>query len=565
MGNEKKVYTFSDIIKMISKYRVTEIVFFSVLLYKVISESWICDDAYHAFIMARNLVEGKGFVYNIGERVNASTCPFYTLIVALFYAISGNMYMSGTISCILLSAAAIGILLFCVCKRKPFLIACVGMVMLFDRSFISYTTSGLENAMLFFLAALFCLMLFGNKKYKMGKLIGMALTVGITAGTRMDSVLIYVPVCIAVYSFGAFTDVKWYKRWLAGLIGLSPFIAWLIFSVYYYGFPFPNTAYAKLNTGIPASDYLSRGLRYIRYSFLYSPTLLLVIILFVTVAFLSKRKKHILIVSGTAVYMLYIIRIGGDFMVGRHFTLCFFLSVFSLADITASSDIGKRLIHRSQILLHSGDGLKSRKNTRFLPYAIGLAGLMLFCLIGKFYPYELPPHSITGIADEKEYYFAHNSLVNYLKYGEGMVQTVFSLTDEFDGNGGYVPFAPGIILYYYADGQNYFDEHGLGDALLSRLPVRYNPQWRIGHIRRTIPVGYNETVETGVNVIENKHLAEYYDKLRAVISGDLNAPGRMEIIINFNLGKYDYLLKQYQEECGNLEVYYSSYEKLSGY
>ena len=219
MGNEKKVYTFSDIIKMISKYRVTEIVFFSVLLYKVISESWICDDAYHAFIMARNLVEGKGFVYNIGERVNASTCPFYTLIVALFYAISGNMYMSGTISCILLSAAAIGILLFCVCKRKPFLIACVGMVMLFNRSFISYTTSGLENAMLFFLAALFCLMLFGNKKYKMGKLIGMALTVGITAGTRMDSVLIYVPVCIAVYFFGAFTDVKWYKRWLAGLIG----------------------------------------------------------------------------------------------------------------------------------------------------------------------------------------------------------------------------------------------------------------------------------------------------------------------------------------------------------
>ena len=68
-----------------------------------------------------------------------------------------------------------------------------------------------------------------------------------------------------------------------------------------------------------------------------------------------------------------------------------------------------------------------------------------------------------------------------------------------------------------------------------------------------------------MNVIENKHLAEYYDKLRAVISGDLNAPGRMEIIINFNLGKYDYLLKQYQEECGNLEVYYSSYEKLSGY
>ncbi|MBQ9461069.1 MAG: hypothetical protein IJU51_04015 [Clostridia bacterium] len=560
---------FSDRIKaFLKKYHVIAIIFFVILLCKIIMESWICDDAYHAFIMVRNLADGNGFVYNIGERVNASTCPFYTLVVWLFYAVSGNMYMSGTISCILFSAAAVWIILFLICRGKPFLTAAVGMTMLFEKSFISFTTSGLENAMLFFLASLFCLMLLRNpedKKLKFGKLVGMALTVGITAGTRMDAVLIYVPVCIAVYFFGAFTEVKWYKRWLAGFIGLSPFIAWLIFSLYYYGFFFPNTAYAKLNTGFPVSDYFVRGLRYVGYSFLFSPILLLTIVLFIVLAIVSKRKKHILIASGIAVYTIYIVRIGGDFMVGRHFTLCFFISVFCLADLAAHSHIYEKFVSKVESRISSGDGSKKNSYAKSLPVFICLTGLVLFGIAGTLYHYTLPNYNVTGIADEKEYYFSHNSLAAYIRYGESSVKNCFILPVEFDGNGGYLPFAPGIMLYYYAYGRNYFDEHGLGDALLARLPARYNPGWRIGHMRRTIPLGYNETVETGVNVIENEHLAEYYDKLKQVISGDLNAPGRMQLIIDFNLGKYDYLLEQYIEESKDLEVYYFSYEKAIGF
>ena len=556
--------SYHSAISFLKKYRVIGIVFFIAVMYKVIMESWICDDAYHAFVMARNLTEGNGFVYNIGERVNASTCPFYTLIVTLFYAVSGNMYMSGTVSCILFSAAAIWIILFSVCRGKPFLTSGIGMLMFFDKSFISFTTSGLENAMLFFLGALFCLMLFGkpeDKKLKTASLFGMALMVGITAGTRMDSVLIYIPVCIAVYFFGAFTDVRWYKRWLAGLAGLSPFIAWLIFSIYYYGFPFPNTAYAKLNTGIPVSDYLIRGGAYFKYSFLYSPTLLLTIALFLTAALLSKKKKHILIALGIAAYMIYLFRIGGDFMVGRHFTLCFFISVFGLADIAVSSDIAGKLT-----VLRSSDGSqKNRKNTEIIRGVICLTGLILFFFAGNCYYYCMPEYGITGIADEREYYSGHTALTQYLKYGENYIKTFFSIKDKFDGDGGYVIFAPGITMYYYADGKNYFDEHGLGDALIARLPARYNPKWRIGHMRRTVPLGYNETVQTGVNMIENEHLAAYYDKLKTIISGDLNAPGRMKLIIDFNLGKYNYLLEQYNEESRNLSVYYESIEKYAGY
>ena len=567
MKKPQKSYQISDITKFLVNCRVTEIFFFLIVLYQIIQKSWLCDDAYHAFIMARNLVGGNGFVYNIGERVNASTCPFYTLIVALFYAVSGDMYLSGTVSCMLFSAAAVGILLFCVCGKRPLLIAAVGSVMLFNKSFISFTTSGLENAMLFFLSAVFCLILFGrheDKKLTMGKLIGMAFIVGITAGTRMDSVLIYVPVCIAIYFFGVFTEIKWYKRWLAGFIGISPFIAWLLFSTYYYGFPFPNTAYAKLNTGFPVSDYAVRGLQYIQYSFLYSPTLLLAIVLFIITAFLSRKKKYILIASGIVVYLLYIIRIGGDFMVGRHFTLCFFTSVFGLANMAAHSDIRERLIQKLASFGKSGDEPKKKKRASLILRIACLTGLTAFCFAGSCYQYHMPADSVKSVADERDFYFAGTSLKRYLQYGEEHIKHFFPV-HEFGGDGGYASFAPGITMYYYADGKNYFDEHGLGDALIARLPSRYNPNWRIGHMRRTVPLGYSETVQTGVNVIENKHLAEYYDKLKLIISGDLNSPERIQLIIDFNLGKYNDLLEQYQEESRDLEVYYYSNEKDVGY
>ena len=80
--------------------------------------AWHSDDAYHAYIMAKNLVEGNGFVYNVGERVNASTCPLFTLCVAAVYCICRNMFISGLAVGILFSALAIYIVLYKVTRTK---------------------------------------------------------------------------------------------------------------------------------------------------------------------------------------------------------------------------------------------------------------------------------------------------------------------------------------------------------------------------------------------------------------------------------------------------------------
>ncbi len=564
----------------VKNYHVLETICLVAVVYLAFINAWICDDAYHAFIMARNLVEGHGFVYNIGESVNASTCPFYTLIVAGFYAVYNDMFMCGVLSNMLFTAAASAILIFMVCRRKQVLIVVVTVLMCISRSFISYTTSGLENPMLFFLAAIFCSIIFNKEKFNLRELFFMAFIVGLIAGTRMDTVLIFIPICIALYFCGELTEVRWYKRWLAGIAGLLPFFIWLLFSVYYYGFPFPNTAYSKLNTGIPINDYLKRGFDYFMYSCKYDPVLLIIPALFVLLAFAVKCKKYILIAVGNLLYFIYVFRIGGDFMGGRHYTLIFFVSLMCCSDIIAKGLIDDKLIRIWSVLreLITGfvdviwrvlflpfDKSSERKTPSFL-YTIAVVTVFLSMIhLGiEFYETHPAPDRGNIASDTREHYRPYSSLVQYLLEGEESIKNCYKQY-KVTGEGGYLPFAPGFNLYYYRDGNNYFDEFGLGDSIIPRIQGRYNPKWLIGHVRRTVPVGYDETVKTGENHIADKDLATYYDKMKLIISGELNAPGRLETIIDFNLGKYDYLIDRYNENNANPKVYYITTETSWGY
>ena len=45
------------------------------------------DDQYIFYSYAKNLADGQGYVFNSGERVNATTSPLYTLLLALTYRI----------------------------------------------------------------------------------------------------------------------------------------------------------------------------------------------------------------------------------------------------------------------------------------------------------------------------------------------------------------------------------------------------------------------------------------------------------------------------------------------
>ena len=71
---------------------------------------------------------------------------------------------------------------------------------------------------------------------------------------RLDAGLLVLPaMLVRTYQMGWRPGVK------AVAIGVVPMVIWELFSIIYYGFPFPNTAYAKLSNGVPPGDLAIQG------------------------------------------------------------------------------------------------------------------------------------------------------------------------------------------------------------------------------------------------------------------------------------------------------------------
>jgi len=104
----------------------------------------------------------------------------------------------------------------------------------------------------------------------------------------------------------------------------------------YYGFPFPNTAYAKLNTGIPALEYAAHGLRYLQSCLRDDPLTLCVIVLALGVAAFRRDRRQLMVAAGVTLYLAYVVKIGGDFMSGRYLAAPLLAAVVLLVNIPYS-------------------------------------------------------------------------------------------------------------------------------------------------------------------------------------------------------------------------------------
>ena len=522
--------TLSDRTK---KYKILSVVIFVLIITAL---AWQSDDAYHAYIMAKNLVEGNGFVYNAGERATASTCPLFTLVIACGYFVFRNMFLVSLLICIIFSTAAYVIVLRNFCKtRWQVMIAFCTLVG--SMSFISYTTSGLENCMLFFLAALFLKYYFADRLYGARKMFILAILISLIAMTRMDAVLMFIPMILYVY-LGRSDGVSLIKAVFIGIAGLLPFIFWELFAVIYYGFPFPNTAYVKLGTSIPEKEYLIRGLQYFLTSLSFDPVLLLVPFIGMAAVFVIKKAHYSYCMAGVALYICYVFYVGGDFMVGRHYTVLFFISLVCMLRYFGDEEFNTVL----------------RKRMKICFTAIVCAGIIFSYVARPITNQYLFGYGASPIADERGGYFEYTSLYNnavsYLKTGNMVIRNAWNEggIDELREHGygsGLLIMVPGISIYYNSD-LYLNDLYALGDPFLSRLPAVREDNWRIGHMWREAPVGYAETVLSGENKIENESIREYYEITKYITRGPLWDKGRLKAVIDMNLGRYDHLLDEYR-------------------
>lgn len=491
----------------------------SLLLYAWAMNAWLGDDAFITFRTAQNLAEGFGPRWNPHERVQTYTHPLWMLIVGAAFFVTREFYFTVLGLSLVATVGAVTIATrgpgagadpFASEAHRARAVAAIA-ALLSSKAFVDYTTSGLENPLAYLLVALFVRASGWESRLALAGAIYL---------TRADLALLVAPTLVATL---------WRRRdaLSAGraLAALSPVIAWTGFSLLYYGFPFPNTAYAKLGAGIPGADLARQGLWYVVNSLRWdAPTLPLL----AAASFASARGRDGWAPAiGVMLYAAYVARIGGDFMTGRFFAVPLLFSIAA--------------------------AFEARFRAPRAPWS--LAALALATALAPLAPLkttrEYRGHLLgwdRGITDERGLYWRKDTgLIFWGQRGPLPMHPNIDYARDLKSRGETVVVEGVIGFLGWAGGRDLtiIDPLGLGDPLLSRLPLGPGDWWGVGHYPRRIPAGYELSVRTRSNALVDPNLREFYGRLRVVVAGPLLSIERFHTIWNINRGAYDHLVARY--------------------
>jgi arabinofuranosyltransferase len=487
----------------------------------LIRTAWLSDDALISLRTVLNFTHGFGLRFNIDERVQTFTHPLWLFVVTAAYYVTANVYFAAFASAVLTSVLAFWLAI--TRAASAWQAAAVVVILLFSRAFVDFSTSGLENPLSYVLLAWFVFTFAPAAGPGAGPaaprrtLTRLWLITSLLYLSRPDAVVLVAPMLLVAAWRLRKTDVL-----VPAIVGLLPAIAWTAFAVVYYGFPFPNTAYAKLTMGIDPAELHLQGLLYLIDSIDRDPLTLTTIGFAVLMAIKQRRLPAIALASGLVLYLVYIVSIGGDFMAGRFLAVPLFgaaLLVGMFVDEQRPFWIIATVLFAA--LGSAGSHLPLWSNSSFGDSA------------GK----------LSGIIDERGVYFHDKSLVLARR-------STFREPEWPRANPQSHPFqvvptcglmgTAGLDLGPYV---HLLDECALADPLLARLPAIYSPEWRSGHYRRLIPPGYKETLESGQDAILDQGLHEYYDHLATLTRSDhLWSWIRLKEIAAVEAGRYDRLI-----------------------
>jgi hypothetical protein len=420
------------------------------------SATWVCDDAFISYRYAANLVAGHGLVYNQGERVEGYSNFLWTMMLAGTTALGADPVRASQILG-LLSQLALLLLALLYGRRLggglSWYLPFTALALSANQDMAVWATSGLETCLYSALIFAGFLLLTGPRSRP--GLAAAGLCLALAALTRPDGALI-VTLAAGWLALG--------RRWrdlalflLPVLLTLVPFWVWRLG---YYGEFFPNTYYAK-SAWLPRWD---QGWLYLK---LYAGSYHLLPILVLTLALalwtrLRRGPTHgqpagwtdsgrptralgaaALIATG---YLLYVVRVGGDFMFARF------------------------LIPATPLLYAAVESVLARVTPARLRNAAVLVLLGLTWV--RSYPFD-QQLVISGIVDERAYYTPEriarerDAGITLRRYFESLpVKLVF--------------FGSEAMLVYYAQPAVAVEGVvGLTDRTISRLPPI--PGGRIGH------------------------------------------------------------------------------------
>ena len=511
-GRAGHLFTGSD-----GRWRVALLLSF-VFLAMLLRTAWLSDDALITLRTVLNVTHGYGLTFNVAERVQTYTHPLWMLMLTGAYLMAGNVYYAAIGLSVGVSLVVFWSTLRLAASGAQVWI--VAAVLLSSRAFVDYSTSGLENPLSNLLLVVFVgLVLRSGEKSVTSppRLTGLWVVASLLYLTRPDNVLLVAPVLVWLTARAG----SWQVAARQSLTGLLPAGAWTAFSLIYYGFPFPNTAYAKVGHGIDRGELLQQGWFYLLDSVDRDPVTLVAILFAVTMG-MAYRGPARWVAVGVLLDLAYVVSIGGDFMSGRFLTFPLFAAVLILSRavpferaraLTAASLLAAVGLTSAQIPLLS-DSRVERTNATMDPRVSG----------GY------------GIVDERAFYFQRWSLLLANRqsfpppeWPSGATQPVPTSVETTCGGLGRLGLQGPLT--------HLLDECALADPLIARLPAIFKPEWRAGHFERMKPEGYRESLELGANLLSDIGLRPLYDDLRLITRAPkLLSRARLAAIWRVNTG-----------------------------
>lgn len=495
----------------------------------VLRIAWVTDDAYISFRSVDNFVHGRGMTWNSGERVQVFTHPFWFFVMSGTYAITGEMYFTSIATSLVVSLAAVWFAARSAPRIGGAMYVLVALTV--AKCFSEYSTSGLENPMTHLLVAAFAAIYFRGR-YRERDLVALSLLTSLSAFNRMDTLLLTAPaLCYAALTVWR-TEAGLTRTVSLVLAGTLVFVGWEVFSVLYYGTPVPNTAYAKLGSGVSPWRMAKQGIWYLWNSLRLDPITLITVLVASVATFTRRRSPDAhraqCFLIGGLLYLAYVVRIGGDFMSGRFLTGPFLVAVIVLARLPLE---GRRAwVIWTLLVVGSVAG----------SLASPVGPLRTDSTYGEGRPADA--RDARMVTDERRFFYQGVALVLAFE-GEPMVRHEWAQAGRaMQAKGPHVEVDNVIGWHgFYAGPDVYIiDKYALSDPLLARLPAARKARWRVGHLERPLPRGYVDSIEQGDNLLEDPALAAMYDDvLLATRSPKLFSRERIAAIWRLNTGYHD--------------------------
>ena len=517
-----------------------------------IKNAWVHEDAFITFRSVEQFFAGHGPRWNPHERTQVYTSVLWFWALLIFRLVSEANFFNTLILGALFSGGALIVARRCI--GNDFWWFAALLALLNCKAFMDYTSSGFENPAAYFflmLFLLFYLRVFTAQK-SAGDISALRTLTVVTAFiplVRHDISLLIAPAYLYAWLFSPIArQTSWRGKINLALLAAAPLLLWSLFALFYYGNPLPNTALSKTNMELPRLEIIAQGLGWL-YVVLLKDTATLPLLLLCGGALLIWAPPQMRVLTlGVALFLIYGVWIGGDYILSRFLSAPLFLIVMATAAALSRQWLGRAVMQHRRALI---------------------AALVAFAVLYPNTPFKSPWHHpmarpfLYGVSDDHQFYYLSNSLYAVWQNGVPQGYPAWLNYQKLPPDAIITTSADGLFAYRLGLDKISISYSGLTDPFIARIPfyghdyknnytavdnplhLPLNAQknyWRAGHLWRYFPKGYPEVLVNESHPMESADVRTYWEKIKFITQGELFNWERVKTAILLNVGYYDHLL-----------------------